>query len=188
MGRSISCSLSSSLIFLLPYIFLFSVDLFGTNLSANHDTHELIQKVCDFSNVQQFCYNIFENDPRTQWATTKLNLEDITIQLAYSNYTKIARKVLIVTSSEKNSQFKRIYRSCLHHYILLRSDLENLVHVLRFQGDLDQVAQNASSHILACMDIFTQYSNIPNPFANDNKNLLYFFELIRNIYFTPLEL
>ncbi|WMV44295.1 hypothetical protein MTR67_037680 [Solanum verrucosum] len=187
MGRSISCSLSSSLIFLLPYIFLFSVNLFGTNLRANHDTNELIQKVCDFSNVQEFCYKIFENDPRTQWATTKFNLEDITIQLVYSNYTKIARKVLTITSYETNSEFRRIYRSCLHHYILLRSDLENLVHALRFQGDLDQAAQNASSHILACMNYFTQYSNIPNPFAHDNTNLVYFFELIRNIYLTPLQ-
>lgn len=90
MGRSIiSSSISSSLIFLLPYIFLLSVDLFSANLRANDDTSELIQKVCDFSSVQDFCYKIFRNDSRTQWETTKLNLEDIIIQLAYSNYTKI---------------------------------------------------------------------------------------------------
>ncbi|KAG5583826.1 hypothetical protein H5410_044260 [Solanum commersonii] len=185
MGRSISSSSTISLIFLLPYIFLLSVDLFGTNLRAN-DIPKLVQKDCDFSTVQDFCNNIFKNDSRAQWATTKFNLENITIRLAYSNYTKIARKVLTITSNETNLEFRRIYRYCLHQYLLVRSDLENLIHVLHLQGDLDQAAQNASSHIFTCMGYFTHFSNISNPFAHDNENLVYFFELIRDIYFAPL--
>ncbi|KAF3623415.1 hypothetical protein FXO38_06150 [Capsicum annuum] len=186
MRRSISSSSSSSLVLFLPYMFLLSFDLCGANLRANADT-QLIQKVCDGSTVKDFCYNIFRNDSYSQWATTKYNFEDITIQLAYSNYTNIHRKILTVTLNETNSEFRRIYRSCLHQYILLKSDFENLIYKLIFKGDLNEAVQNASSHIFTCMGYFTQFSNVPNPFAHDNENLIYFFELIRGIYFSPLD-
>ncbi|KAK4356652.1 hypothetical protein RND71_025623 [Anisodus tanguticus] len=178
MGRSIS------LIFLLPYIFLLSVDLFGANLRANAVT-QLIQKVCDYSTVQDFCYNVFAND-FAQRAKTKYNIEDVAIQLAYSNYTIIHRNVWNITSNETNPEFKHIYRKCLHQYLLLKSDLENLIDVLILEGNLDEAAQRATDHLNVCVGYFYQYPNIPNPFAKDNEHLAYFFELIRDIYFTPL--
>ncbi|XP_059310036.1 uncharacterized protein LOC132061199 [Lycium ferocissimum] len=185
MGRSISSSSSIALIYLFPYIFLLSVDLFGTNLRANAVT-ELIQKACDFSSVQEFCYNVLGNDPVAQRAMTKFNIEDVAIQFAYTNYTYIHRKVWTITNNETNPEYKQIYRKCLHQYVLLKSDFEKLFHTLVFKGNLDEAAQRAYTHLFSCTDYFYQSPNVPNPLAKDNEHLAYFFELIRDIYFAPL--
>nr|XP_009613749.1 uncharacterized protein LOC104106824 [Nicotiana tomentosiformis] len=186
MGRSISNFSSTSLIFLLPYIILLSVDLFGANLRATAIT-QLIKTACDFSNVKDFCYNVLGNDPDAQWATTRFNLENTTITLAETNYTNIARKVLTITSNETNREFKQIYRKCLHQYLLLKSDFKNLIHTLEFNGDIAQAVEGAQVHLFTCMDYFTQFPNIANPFAQDNENMASFFELIRDISAVPLE-
>ncbi|OIT01422.1 PREDICTED: uncharacterized protein LOC109230354 [Nicotiana attenuata] len=182
MGRSTSSSSSSSLIFLLPYIFLLSVDFYGANLRANAVT-PLIQRACDFSMVREFCYNVMENDPEAQLAKTKVDIENVTIRLAYSNFTNIARKAWTITSCETNPEYKQIYRKCLHQYIRLRLDFQNFTQTLESNGDLDQVALGAITHIFACTSFF-QSPSVPNPFAQDNDNLGWFIELIRDIYLT----
>lgn len=185
MGKSISSSSSVSLIFLLPYIFLLSVDFFGANLRANAVT-PLIEKACNFSGVPDFCYNVLGNDPDARWATTRFNLENTTIRLAETNYTNIARKMLTITFSETNPEYYNVYRHCLHHYLLVRPHFRNLIATLLVNGDLDLASQNAMLHVFVCMGDFTEFPNVPNPFAEDNFNMYYFFELIRDIYYAPL--
>ncbi|OIT01421.1 hypothetical protein A4A49_59803, partial [Nicotiana attenuata] len=180
MGKSISSSSSVSLILFLPYFFLLSVDFFGANLRANAVT-ALIERACNFSGVPDFCYNVLGNDPRAQMATTKFELDDILIPLAYTNYTNIVRKISAVASIETNPEYKIIYRKCLHQYNILKSDFRFLFELSRVKGNLDLDVQNASLHLFVCTEFFTQFPNIPNPFAQDNDNLTFFLELIRDI-------
>ncbi|KAK4721838.1 hypothetical protein R3W88_012071 [Solanum pinnatisectum] len=175
-----------SLIVLLLYIFLLSVEIFNSNLRATAIT-PIIQRACDSSTVRDFCYNVFGNDTVAIWARTKFNIQDVAIQMAYSNYTNIARKVLSVTTNETNSEFKKLYRKCLHQYILLKSDFEDMIHHLVFSGDLDEASQRASTHLFTCIHYFYYSPNIPNPIAKENENLAYFFELIRDIYLTSFD-
>ncbi|KAG5583824.1 hypothetical protein H5410_044258 [Solanum commersonii] len=178
MGTSISL-----LIFFLPYIFLSSVDLFGENLRVYAIT-PLIQKACDSSNIPKFCYDILGNDPVAQFASTKFNLEDTTIQMAYSNYTNIHRKVLIITSNETNPEFKQVYRKCLHEYVLLKSYFEDLINILLFESyRYVRTVKEAAEHVTICMVYFYNSPNIPNPFAQDNDNLLSFFDLLRSMHY-----
>lgn len=186
MGRLISSSSSMSLIFLLPYIFLLSVEMFHSNLRANAIT-PIIQRACDSSTVKKFCYNVFGNDTMAIWARNKFNIQTVAIQMAYSNYTNIARNVLSVTTNETNLEYKKLYRKCLHQYILLKSDFKNMKYQLIFSGDLDQAAQRASTHLFTCRRYFYDSPNIPNPIDNENENLACFFELIRDIYFTSFD-
>ncbi|CAN4106010.1 unnamed protein product [Withania somnifera] len=182
MSRSISSASSSTSII---FIFLLSVDLFGTSLRASA-TSPLVKKACDLCEVKEFCYNVLGDNPEGNKATTRFNLEDVTIQLAYSNYTKIHRKVLSVTRKELNPTFKQIYRQCLHQYVLMKSDFDFIVHTLITKGDMGQAIQGVQTHLFACMSLFTQSPAAPNPFAQDNDNIASFLELIRDISFIPL--
>ncbi|WMV26120.1 hypothetical protein MTR67_019505 [Solanum verrucosum] len=186
MGRPISSSSSMSLIFLLPYIFLLSVEIFNSNLTANAVT-PIIQRACDSSTVKDFCYNVFGNNTMAERARTKYNIEDVTIQMAYSNYSNIARKIVTVTSNETNPEFKQLYKKCLHQYVLLKYDFEYLNSMLIFRGDLDEASQRASTRLQTCINYFYYSPKVSNPFAKDNENLSYFFELIRDIYLTSFD-
>lgn len=181
MGRSVSTSSSVSLVL----IFLLSVDLFGANLRANA-VAQIIQIACDSSIVREFCYNVMENDPEAPWAVSKAQLELITIRMAETKYTNIARKMLTITFSETNPEYYNVYRHCLHHYLLVKPHFRNLIATLLVNGDLDLASQNAMLHVFVCMGDFTEFPNVPNPFAEDNFNMYYFFELIRDIYYAPL--
>lgn len=175
MGRSIS----------LIFIVLFSVDLFCASLRANA-TSQFVKNACDLCEVREFCYSVLGENPEANRATTRFNLEDVAIQLAYSNYTKIHRKVLTITTNEINPTLKHIYRQCLHDYVLLKSDFDFIVHTLVSNGDMGQAIERARTHLFACMSLFTQSPTSPNPFAQDNDNLASFLELIRDISFIPL--
>ncbi|OIT35552.1 hypothetical protein A4A49_55435 [Nicotiana attenuata] len=181
MGRSVSTSSSISLVL----IFLLSVDLFGAILRANA-VAQIIQVACDSSIVREFCYNVMENDLDAPWAVSKAQLELITIGMAERKYTNIARKMLTITFSETNPEYYKVYRHCLHHYLLVRPHFQNLVATLLVNGDLDLASQNAMLHVFVCMGDFTEFPNVPNPFAEDNSNMYYYFELIRDIYYAPL--
>ncbi|KAG5583823.1 hypothetical protein H5410_044257 [Solanum commersonii] len=140
MGRSISI-----LIFFLPYIFLSSVDFFGENLKVYAIT-PTIKKACDSSNIPRFCYDVLGNNDVAQFARNKFNLEYVLIQMAYSNYTNIHRKIFTITSNETNPNFKQIYRKCLHEYVLLKSNFENLSDTLLSKGNLDPPVREAANH------------------------------------------
>ncbi|KAK6779246.1 hypothetical protein RDI58_021430 [Solanum bulbocastanum] len=182
MGRSISSTSSSiSLIFVI----LLSVDLFGTSLRASATT-QLVKNACDFCEVKDFCYNVLGENPEANRATSRYNLQDVTIKLAYSNYTNIHRKVLTITANEVDQTLKQMYKQCLHDYVLLKSDFDFIVHTLVTNGDMGQAIEGARTHLFACMSLFTQSPTSPNPFAQDNDNLAHFLELIRDISFIPL--
>lgn len=182
MGRSIS---STSSPISLIFIILLSVDLFGASLRANATT-QLVKNACDLCEVKDFCYNVLGENPEANRAITRFNLEDVAIQLAYTNYTNIHRKVLTVTTNEVNPTLKQIYKQCLHEYVLMKSDFDFIVHTLVTNGDMGQAIEGARTHLFACMSLFTQSPTSPNPFAQDNDNLAFFLELIRDISFIPL--
>lgn len=173
MGKSISI-----LIIFLPYIFLSSIDLNVFGLTP------LIQKACDLTNIPKFCFDVLGNDPAAQLAITKFNLENIVIQLAYSNYTLIHKKVWTVTANETNPEFKKVYRACLHDYHLIKSNFREFMHYLSLgeEGDFGRIAKDAAEHLTTCMLNFINSPNIPNPFYQDNDNLLSFFLLIKIFY------
>ncbi|KAG5611552.1 hypothetical protein H5410_022833 [Solanum commersonii] len=87
-------------------------------------------------------------------ARTKYNIEDVTIQMAYSNYSNIARKIVTVTSNETNPEFKQLYKKCLHQYVLLKYDFEYLNSMLIFKGDLDEASRRASTRLQTCINYF----------------------------------
>uniref|UniRef100_A0A3Q7I047 Uncharacterized protein n=1 Tax=Solanum lycopersicum TaxID=4081 RepID=A0A3Q7I047_SOLLC len=156
----------SLLIFFLPYVFLSSVDLFAENLRVYAIT-PLIQEACDSCNIPKFCYDVLGNDPAAQFSSTKFNIEAATIQLAYSNYTNIHRKVSIITSKETNREYKQGFINTL----LFRSN--NFV----------QEVKDAADHLTNCMIFFYDSPNIPNPIAQDNDSLLSFFDLLRSMHY-----
>ncbi|KAF3623416.1 hypothetical protein FXO38_06149 [Capsicum annuum] len=180
MGRLISIP-----IFVLPYIFLLSFNLFGENLGALVVT-PIIQKACDLSNVRDFCYYVLGSDPSAEFAHLKFNIEDIAVQAAYANYSNIHRKVWTITSNETNSEFRQLYRKCLHEYNLMKPIFDDLRDTLVFKGDLEKPALDISYHASNCVIYFMRSPNIPNPIDKDNFDILYFVELIRSIYYAPL--
>ncbi|XP_059306496.1 uncharacterized protein LOC132057933 [Lycium ferocissimum] len=179
MARLISSDSSSiSLIFII----LLSVDLFGASLRATAIT-PLIKTACDLCNVKDFCYNVLAENREANRAITRFNLEDVAIQLAYTNYTNIHRKVLTITTNETNPTLKKMYKQCLHQYVLMKKDFEFLLETLVMKGDMGQAIIVAQDDLFVCMSLFTQSPASPNPFAQDNDNMASFLELIRDISF-----
>lgn len=173
----------SLLIFFLPYIFLSSVDLFGENLRVYAIT-PLIQEACDSCNIPKFCYDVLGNDPAAQFSSTKFNIEAATIQLAYSNYTNIHRKVSIITSKETNREYKQVYRKCLHEYVIMKVYFQGFINTLLFRSNnFVQEVKDAADHLTNCMIFFYDSPNIPNPIAQDNDSLLSFFDLLRSMHY-----
>ncbi|KAM3325534.1 hypothetical protein P3S67_000659 [Capsicum chacoense] len=182
MERSISNASSS---ISLVFIILLCVDFFEASLKASATTH-LFTKACNLCEVRDFCYNVLGENPEANRATTRHDLENVTIQLAYSNYTNIVRKVLKVTTHEPNPTFKQTYKECLHQYLLMKSDFDFIVKTLAMNGDMGKATEGTRDHLFTCMSLFTQSPDIPNPIAQDNDNVASFLELIRDISFIPL--
>ncbi|KAM3340824.1 hypothetical protein P3S68_028459 [Capsicum galapagoense] len=180
----ISISSASSSISLV-FIILLCVDFFEASLRESATTH-LVTRACDLCEVRDFCYNVLGENPEANRATTRHDLENVTIQLAYSNYTNIARKVLTVTTHEPNPTFKQTYKECLHQYLLMKSNFDFIVKTLAMNGDMGKAIKGTRDHLFTCMSLFMQSPDIPNPIAQDNDNVASFLELIRDISFIPL--
>ncbi|OIT01116.1 hypothetical protein A4A49_60065, partial [Nicotiana attenuata] len=165
-----------------PGIIILSVPLFATSLDTN-----FVSKACGLCKTQQdFCYSVLAQNPEAQKATTKHDLEGITINLAFQNYTAIARRVLFVTTNETDPKLKEIYRNCLHQYLLMRSDFQFINDTFNSNGDVVQSLWGASTHLTNCIYYFMSNTPPPNPFAEDNDNMGAFIGLIRDICYIDL--
>lgn len=173
---------STPLLFLPCIILLSVVPLFVTSLVTN-----LVSKACGLcENEQDFCYKVLAQNVEAQKATNKHDLEEITINLALDNYTGGIKKIVSVTTYEKDPYLKKIYGKCADEYLLIATDFQSINNTFNSNGNVGQLIVGAVSRLSTCLYYFMGNLPPPNPFVKELDNVGSFLGLIREIDYMNL--